>query len=159
MIPLSEAKERVMDAHYFKNLEIFEILENGSNYIFIINGVSDTGKVLIPQPFVRLLDKETVEIKPLIYTKDFDFISTHHTTFRRKITLKEAIYYIVLCYSHYNISSMYESENYYKFVLRHQVLDIKTIVILDKYTRKIVEDSKDLLKNETFVEIEKNAEN
>ena len=159
MIPLSEAKEKVMDAHYFKNLEIFEILENGSDYIFIINGVADSGKVLIPQPFVRLLDKETGEIKPLIYTKDFDFISTHYVTYRRKMTLKESIYYIGLCFSHYNISSVYESENYHKFVLRHQVLDIKTIVLLDRNTRKIVEDTKDLLKDEKFIEVEKNAEN
>lgn len=159
MIPLSEAKEKVMDAHYFKNLEIFEILENGSEYIFIINGIADNGKILIPQPFVRLMDKETGEIKPLIYTKDFDFINTHYVTYQRKITLQESIYYIKLCFSNYYISSMYESDNFHKFVLRHNVLDIKTVVIIERSTRKIVEDIKGLLDNEKFVEVEKNAEN
>ena len=159
MIPLSEAKEKVMDAHYFKNLEIFEILENGSEYIFIINGVAENGKILIPQPFVRLLDKETGEIKQLIYTKDYDFINTHYVTYQRKITMQESVYYVELCYSNYYIGSMYESENFHKFVLRHKVLDVKTIVIIERSTRKIVEDIKGLLDNEKFVEVEKNAEN
>ena len=155
MIPLSEAKEKVMEAHYFKNLEIFEILENGSEYIFIINGVADNGKILIPQPFVRLMNKETGEIKPLIYTKDFDFINTHYISYQRKITMQESIYYVDLCYSNYYISSMYESNNFHKFVLRHKVLDIKTVVIIERTTRKIVEDINGLLENENFVEIKK----
>ncbi len=155
MIPLKEAKEKVMDAHYFRNLEIFEILENGSEYIFIINGVAENGKLLIPQPFVRLLDKETGEIKPLIYTKDFDFINTHYTTFKRKATLIESIYFINLCFSNYNISSIYESENYHKFVLRHKVIDIKTIILIDRTSKKIVEETKSITENEKF--IEKNA--
>lgn len=151
MIPLSEAKEKVMEAHYFKDLEIFEILENGSEYIFIINGISDKGKILIPQPFVRLMDKESGEIKPLIYTKDYDFICTHYTTYNRKTPFIESKYNIENWFDNYVISSAYESENFHKFVLRHKVLDIKTIVLIDRSSSKIVEETKGLLDYEKFV--------
>lgn len=75
MISLSVAKQTVMDQPYFKKLEIFEILENGSEWIFIINGINDKGTLLMPQPFVRLVNKENGEIKTLNYNDDFSFIS------------------------------------------------------------------------------------
>lgn len=139
MISLSVAKQTVMDQPYFKKLEIFEILENGSEWIFIINGINDKGTLLMPQPFVRLVNKENGEIKTLNYNDDFDFINTHYVSYTRKKTLLESKYYIIKCFDNFEILNIYESEDYHKFILKHKILDIKTTLLIDRVTSKLTE--------------------
>ena len=153
MISLREAKELVMDQSYFKKLEIFEILENKEEWIFIINGISDNGAILLPQPFVRLVKKENGEIRPLILIEDKDFIESHKPIYFRSQTYIESKRYIDLCFDNFVIITSYESEKYHKFVLKHNLLDSRNTILIDRITGKIINDKNIDLTQEKFIQI------
>lgn len=151
MISLREAKILVMDAHYLKHLEIFHILENKDSWIFIINGINEVGKIILPQPFVRLVKKENGEITPLVLERDKKLISSFKTIYDRKQTLLESTYLIESCYNKYIILQVYESENYHKFILKQTVFNVRSTVILDRTTSKAIDEKKVDLSNEIFI--------
>ncbi|MBP5444877.1 MAG: hypothetical protein J6Y28_01780 [Acholeplasmatales bacterium] len=154
MVSLREAKELVMDNPNFKKLEIFSILESKESWIFVINGIDSEGNRLMPTPFLRLVVKESGEIKQLSLSADIELINKHKTIYSRKQTYIESKLYVTKCYEKYNISSSYESENYHKFIIRHSILNIRLTIIIDRLTYRTVDIKSIDSSKEEFTKVE-----
>ena len=161
MITLENAKNTVMKEKYIKDidnseLEIFSISENNSEWIFVINGIDKNGDLFMQQPFVRMVNKNSGAISKLTLSHDEDFIKTHTSIYKRKMSLKEAKKRISDWYSDYKIISIYESINYFKFVIKFEFFKLDKLVFLNRDNYKLLEVTKtnnEIAPNEAFNKI------
>lgn len=163
MITLNEAINTIKNEKKYKKFfdegkyEIFCILENNNEWIFVINGIDYKGERLLLQPIVRMVSKITGELSMLSYALDEDFINSHTKIFSRQKTYKESKFFIEDYFKKYEIKESYESNNHHLFIIKEKTFNLITTVLIDRYLNeeKYYDGAhKELLKDEDYTKID-----